>query len=474
MSNLIIGIKVVGVVWVATAVAYMVSKNFLLPFYKRFLPTPEEIMWERLVEPTDDRHPRVPWFSSVGIIAAGGLAAGVFKEIGWDAGMWAVFVGQLLGVSLGQFRVEIGRRPPKLLEITGEFPTIVESSALRIFDSIATFILRLSIPVGFVLLLLMQDDPRMAAEKWWPVEWRSVPADSLSGCVFPVGLLALGVGYHAFSLLDRSLKWREVSSKNLPLNERLTINGLWVWLGLVAAMVAACLMVRGLGEIRVGWAIAGGLLAAFFVAVPLWPRTYADNARGLGRWLERRAIFSLAFSGILRLAVVPAACWAAWVMWQIAPNVTPAHEVLRSVVRGLLVAAIVPASALLFYSWTRSELQLVLRPWPIAAAILSAAILTAPLAVGLNIAALVGLLAILAGMLLGFLCTGAPEGGLRVFLKTAFVVWLLAATAVAALSPLIDGTHRPVLWPMCLLAVTGVGLIYGSWLRRRVSYLEVQ
>jgi hypothetical protein len=462
MSNLIIGIKMVAVAWVAMAIAYTIGKNFLFPYYKHYLPTQEEIFWERLVKLDDDHRPRVPWFSTLCILAAGGLVAGVFREIGWDAGMWAVFAGYLIGAILAQILVEIERRSPEL----------VESSTPHIFDSIIAFFQRLSIPLGFILLLMIQEDPRFAAEKWWPVGWRSLPGDSLSGCAVPVGVLALSVGFHVFSLLHRSLNWRKASRKDLHLSMRLIINGTWIWLALVAALVAACLMVRGLGEIRVGWAIAGGLLAAFFVAVPLWPRTFSDNARGLGRWLERRAIFDLAFGGVLRLAVVPAACWAAWVMWQMAPNMTPAHEVLRSVVRGFLVAVIVPVSALLFYSWTRSKLQLVLRPWPIAAAILSAAILTAPLAVGLNNPAYVGLLAILAGMLLGFLCTGAPEGDLRFFLKTAFVVWLLAATAAASLSPLIDGTHRPVLWPMCLLAVTGVGLVYGSWLRRRVSYLE--
>jgi len=482
VSDLLAGAKVVGVAWVAAAIAYMVTWQPLHYLHRRLRQERWEVLldsvFKRTISQAEDRHSAVSWVSFVAAAVVIGLLLRVFRDIGWVGAVWATCAGYVVGVLLRQTQIEIERRPLKLSWDHHESPVgidgirTVERRARGVFESVITFFLRLSIPVGFMLLLLTQDDPRFAAQGWWPKAWWLYPVDSLAGCAFPAGLLALVVGYHAVYLLYFCLVYREAGRERRRRTERLIFDQTWVWMLLVAGLVTACLMVRGLGERQVGWAIAAALLAAFFAVVPLWPSPYGSaDTRWYLHW-ARWTRFRVSFSGVLRLVAVPTVWWAAWVIWLSAPDVSPAHEALRSALRGFFVALIVPASLLLIYGRTRDSLKLRFEPWPIAVATVSAAIFTAPLAAGFTTAAPAGLLAVVAGMDMSFLLTGAPEGHRRLFVGTSFVVWLLAATAGAALSPLLSGARRAVLWPVCLLGAAAVGLVYGSWLRRRISVWE--
>lgn len=472
MNSLTTNFKFIAVAWVAAAVVYPVARGVVRQVHKRW----KQFETRKGTERRLNAKPLSPvqWgtrlrFLAVTVVLI--LLATGFALAGWIGGSLAISSGFLAALYLGFQRYVIQESPADVTwDEDHRVPLGVDRRKLHAFDSWVTLFVRLAGPVGFMALLLIQDDWRFGGETWLPSSWRSMPNDSLAGCMLPAGLLALAVGHHALWLLHFSVDSYSVLRTKKDLPARLD-RQVWIWALLAAALLAVCLTVRALGEHRLGRGIAIGLIAAYFVTVPITREPIENASAMLDRMRSRRA-FNRRLGAFVRLASLPAAWWVAVVSWNTLPQFATARTTLITFAQGLLVALVAVCGIVIHALSAHGRRRLRIEHWPIAVTVLLVACVTAPIAIGVTAAGAAGLVAILTGTGLGYHRTWAPKSPLRAYFGTIITLWILGATACAALSPLGAKTPLPVMWPTCLLAVTGVGLVYGSVLRNRVPYRD--
>jgi len=416
-------------------------------------------------------------------------------KVDWISGFWALLIG--LGVGLYvNFVLAIASRRESDMGVThyrnamrnkGILAADIEPAPNKkefheqVFYIVRTVLVYFGSPLGLSFLLLLQTDPRRGSILGGQ---QKIYLDNFASYAVPAGLLAFIVGYHVLVVLHWSIRDREnyrIDRKKYRFGGTLNailyglLSQIWLWLLMEVFLGSAVIFMYVLGETRVSFAMLIGIIASFLATLPEleFKQWDPNDVEGWVTNRLRRGAFHVVSRGILRIIAIPIAGWCILGTWHVVSSTTELVNTLSQyLLRGLILA--LPIS-LIYLADRMLGRWLVPIKWPIGMLMIAAAIAMAPIMVGMNTIGLIGLLAILGGVLLGYVCSSSPKGVPYTHPhRTSIFTYFFSFIVGMSLKPLFMAGNIGAVLPISLLSITSIGLLYGSWLRQRFADVEYE